>query len=330
MHDKPIVIIAGPTASGKSFFVEELAKKFKLKILNADTGQMYSFTNVGVAKPAEIDLQDNFFFDLADEKRSITSVEYRRKAIDFFRSLPSDYSAVFVGGSFFYLKHLLFSLDVKNAQPVQISIEDLNALEKFSPEADGDIARHELLNKYDCARASVLGASDSYRVKRALQIIKDSGLLPSSLKEVFDPVGKKIILICINPPIDILTDRINRRCDEMIEAWKKEVANFNKEELNVVKQKKFIGYGEIFDLNSSLPSVAAAEELVLKIKIKTRAYAKRQKKFWNKLRRELQSEDPCQNNVEIIEVQNIDQALKMVDNLATKADFDEKKIGIKK
>ena len=121
-----ILIISGPTGVGKTDFVFELSRHFPLEFINADVGQFYTPLTIGTAKPNwRHETVPHHLFDILDEPKSLSVMQYRDLASVLIRSCwERKKIPVFVGGSLFYLKSLLFSqADVPSLEERNITIE---------------------------------------------------------------------------------------------------------------------------------------------------------------------------------------------------------------
>lgn len=272
-----VIIISGPTASGKSNLAEEIAEFIPAEIVNADIGQFYKPFFIGTAKP---DLPNkkikHHLFDILDEPENISVVKFKKliekkiKKIWNKKKIP-----IIVGGSLFYLKSLFF--------PLQEYLYKKGNINNDFPENN----LWKKLNQIDPKRANQLHPNDIYRIKRALDIWKKTGKKPSEFNPKFNPLFNSIF-IYIDLYKDVLHQRINKRTKIMLErGWIKEVQGLigTKWE-SFFKQKGLIGYSEIADwLNSGKNQ--QLKKVESKIATKTRQYAKRQNVFWENFKQKI-------------------------------------------
>jgi tRNA dimethylallyltransferase len=270
-----IVLIYGPTASGKSEFAIKLAKKIKGEIVNADSMQVYKELKILTARPLKKNFQKikhhlygfknaNFFFSTGDWLKivikKINEIKKRKK-------IP-----ILVGGTGLYFKALTEGL-------VEIPIlpSKLRSQIRFLQNSIGQEKFYKKLLKIDPAIINQINSSDVQRTIRAYEVklfTKKSILEWHKItKSKFK--NKDFLKIFINYPRPILIDKIYSRTEEMFKSGVvQEVKNFSK--LKISKEKsitKAIGLLEIKDyINNELTK----KEVIEKISIKTRQYAKRQ------------------------------------------------------
>lgn len=284
-----ILFISGPTGSGKTDFSLQLSKHLvtdesvgtpadsSVEIINADVGQFYTALSVGTAKPdwknAPI---KHHLFDIINEPAlyEFNVVNYRdmllKKATEIYKKgkLP-----IVVGGSLFYIRSLFFPpLGDTESSPRGQSDENISLWKK--------------LQEIDPKRANEINPSDTYRIQRALSIWKQTGKKPSEQVPEFNP-GFHARILFINLPREHLYKRINQRTEEMIndEGWLDEVRGLvGTSWEHFLKEKKLIGYPEIFDWLGQGEMKDEIPSLIERIQIKTRNYAKRQVTFWKKFR----------------------------------------------
>lgn len=272
-----VIIIAGPTASGKSDYAENLAREIDGEIVNADAVQMFTRLSVGTAKP---DWQSSeivhHLFDICDQPRDFDVSQYRQVvAQSVCDILNRSRSAILVGGSLFYIKSLFYP--PKNALKVGKSRETL-----FE-----DLSNQQLwdeLFSIDEVRANELHPNDRYRVERALRIWQATGKKPSEHKPVYDPLFNDVDIRFLCPPLTVLYDRINRRTITMITdmGWIDEArdAYYDNTWRDFIITKNFIGYPELFSWIAAGEKKEDLPAVITRIQELTRQYAKRQRTFW--------------------------------------------------
>lgn len=283
--------IVGPTASGKTALSFDLAAQQPSEIINADIRQIYTPLSIGVAKPG---LQTTslmavdkptlilralpsrvvpWLFDLYDTPTEISAMTFRRLvAAKVQEVLARGHQPIIVGGSMFYLKSFFFP-----PQEYETDVDKPSSQRHQIPEAE----RWQRLHEIDPIRAKELHPNDLYRVNRALDIYFQQGVLPSSCKPVFQPISLPVTIIALNPPRELLKQRIQSRLEATISSWIEEV-----EKLLDTPWEPFwtklgiIGYPEVA---AFIRRGKRSEELApLKQEIfnQTSNYAKRQVCFW--------------------------------------------------
>lgn len=263
-----VIIISGPTASGKTSFADKIAEQFNGEIINADTGQFYAPFSVGTAKPDWKNSKiPQHLFDILNEPKTLTVVEYKNLILNKISEISKKGKIpILVGGSLFYLKSLYFS-------PKENVVNDCQKRKvKYS---------WDFLNKIDSKRAKEIHPNDFYRIERALNIWRDSGIKPSTLKPNFNPQFNSLLLF-IKTPREILNNRILLRTELMLKhGWIEEVDPFIGTSWEPFFRKSgLIGYKEVADWIKSGKKNEEFENLKNLIVIKTRQYAKRQITFW--------------------------------------------------
>ncbi len=277
-----VLIITGPTASGKTALSELLIKEIPGEIINADVGQFYTPLSIGTAKP---DLSNIGYvahgFDLINEPRDLTVVAYRSSVIDLVgQVVQRGKLPVIVGGSLFYLKSLFF--------PPHDLIEQEKTKENFT--IDQDQSLWQQLNSIDSDRAREIHPHDEYRINRALFIWQQTGIKPSMYKPALQvPFKAMIVFVC--PDKAILNDKIKKRVEIMMQqGWVEETEKMIGTPWESFLQKKgLIGYPELIDWIKHGKNQHDFDQVITKIANETIAYAKRQVTFWKSFARQLEN-----------------------------------------
>ena len=276
---KKILIICGPTASGKTALSIECAKNLNSEVISADSMNIYKNLNVGTAKPTLDEMQNipHHLIDVVNEKDNFTVNDYRdiaRPIID--RIIDKNIVPVVCGGTGFYIKSLIYNLSYGNGK------EDPLVRQRYKDlaEKNGNLYVYEILKKVDPRSAEKIHFNDVKRVIRALEIY-ENGTLKSDINDDMTPVYNYDAFM-IDMDRSLLYDRINKRVDIMIN-------NGLIDEVNSLIVKgvdsscqcmQGIGYKEIY---SYLTGEITKEEAIELIKLNTRHYAKRQITFFKRL-----------------------------------------------
>jgi tRNA dimethylallyltransferase len=206
----PLIVIVGPTASGKSELALRLAREFAGEIVSCDSLQVYRLLDVGSAKPTRAELAEipHHMIDVVDLDREFSAAEYSRLA----RSALGDIAArgrtpLLVGGAGLYLRALLDGLF---PGPSRESLADRY----------GDARIHRLLARIDPRSAERIAPRDRVRVVRALEVYWLTGRPISAWHGGRgEPLtGFDATLIGIAPPRDMLRARVERRARMMVES----------------------------------------------------------------------------------------------------------------
>ncbi len=265
-----IIVIQGPTASGKTALAVDLAQHFKTVVISADSRQFYKEMSIGTAKPTQEEMQGipHYFIDSHSIHNPVTAGSFEQEAISLLENELAHYEKIIlVGGSGMFVDALCKGLD---EVPINEEIQQQLRLEL---EENGlEILLKELQEK-DPEYYEKVDKMNSHRVLRALEVIRNTGNTFSSLRNNFN---NKRNFTCryfhIDHERDILYDRINRRVDLMMEAGLlNEVMRLN--EFRHISSLQTVGYKELFDF---IDGHCSLEFAIDKIKQHTRNYAKRQ------------------------------------------------------
>jgi tRNA dimethylallyltransferase len=264
---KQFILVQGPTGVGKSDLITQLQKTISVEIINCDIGSFYEPFSIGTAKPDwKAAAIAHHLFDLIKSPESFSVKQYREIIIETMQSIwDRKRIPVLVGGSGFYAKSLFFP-------PLGASLSDKTVNGTWQE-----------LHKLDPDRAAQIHQHDTYRIARALQLIKQQSVKPSLLQPVFNPLEGDCLIVFLTRDRQQLYERINRRTKKMFaDGWIQEVQKIQGTVWqDFLYQKKLIGYTEILEyLKKGDLRHKVQEEMIEKIAQKTRHYAKRQKTFW--------------------------------------------------
>ncbi len=273
---KHLIIIAGPTAVGKTALAVDLAKHFACPVISADSRQFFREMSIGTAKPTPDEMQDvpHEFVDHISIHESYNVGQYERDAIARIEELFREHDQlILVGGSGLYINAILNGVDEFEEIPAEIR-ETLQA-----DYAEKGIAYlQNLLKERDPVYYAQVDLNNPQRLMRALEVCLHSGKPYSSFrtKEKKERPFEAIPLL-ITTEREALYDRINRRVEIMMaNGLLDEVkALYPHKQLNALNT---VGYKELFDF---LDGKLSLEEAVAMIKQNTRRYAKRQLTWFN-------------------------------------------------
>jgi len=272
---QPIVVICGPTASGKTDIAIRLAKLFNGEIIGADSMQIYRHMDIGTAKPTQEELDQVFhhMINIINPDEPFNAVQYRKKAKDCIRDIHARKKTPFlVGGTGLYIKALLQGMFKSS----EISSEIRTAL-RNRLKTEGSAVLYQELKEKDSDIANRLHPNDSHRIVRALEIFLATGTTMSKhqAKHSFKTHFYQALKLGISVPREILYERINRRVDKMIsEGFLTEVKKLIRLGYNPeLKPMQSIGYRHII---SFLQNEIDEPTMIQQIKQETRRYAKRQ------------------------------------------------------
>jgi tRNA dimethylallyltransferase len=268
---KYLVVVAGPTAVGKTALCIRLAKRLRTVILSADSRQFFRELSIGTAKPTSDELAQvkHYFIDSHSIKEPYSAGDYERDALTLLDELFQTYDLVIVtGGSGLYLKALLEGLDDLPQVPSEVRQTLMNWLSE-----EGLESLQKELRRVDPVFAASPEIHNPQRVVRALEVWQATGVPISTLqKQVRVPRPFQPILIALQREREELYQRINQRVDVMLQGGLIE-------EVNLVRAYRAhhalqtVGYKEVFAYFDGSLDYAT---MVALIKQNTRRYAKRQ------------------------------------------------------
>lgn len=273
-----IIVIVGPTASGKSTLAIQLAKKFNGEIVSADSRQIYRGMNIGTAKPTkkELAVVPHHLIDIKNPDENYTVAEYKQDAIKTINQiLKKKNLPILVGGTGLYIKSVIDNLEIPEVAP------DPKLRDKLEKEIGEYGLKYlfEKLVKLDPETAYIVDPHNPRRIIRALEIALKTEKPFSSQRKI----GKSLfnfIEIGMEWPKNILDKRINKRVDLMIkDGLIDEVKNLVKKYGKKQQSLDAIGYREIIDYLNEKITLSEAVNLIKK---NTRDYAKRQMTWFKK------------------------------------------------
>jgi tRNA dimethylallyltransferase len=216
--DPLIVVILGPTASGKSALAIALAERFSGEIISCDSVAVYRQFEIGTAKPSHEDRSrvPHHLIDVADPGEAFTAGEYARQARAALNAIAErGHLPLVVGGSGLYLRALLEGL-FPGPQRSDALRERLRA----RANEKGPDYLHRLLSRLDPGTASKIHANDAPKLIRAIEVCMATRAPMSELwqERGRDPLrGFRILRIGLNPPREKLYERINARATRMFD-----------------------------------------------------------------------------------------------------------------
>ena len=274
-YKSKIILIAGPTASGKSKIAINLAKKINGEIVNADSMQVYKQLKILTARPSEKDQKTikHHLFGIIDVRKRFSTGQWLKKCIKIINLIrKKNKTPIIVGGTGLYFKAL---------------VDGLVSIPKFKPSEKNKILKlhkklgqkqfYKKLVKLDPVSKKFINSNDVNRSIRAYEVKK---LTKKSLykwfketKTFFDK--NEFVMTYVDYPRDKLIKNIKKRIDRMFDLGAiKEVKKFN-----LIKIKKLNSVNHVIgikEINSYLSKKAELNDIKEQILIKTRQYAKRQ------------------------------------------------------
>lgn len=276
MKKKPLVVLTGPTAVGKTKASIGLAKAIGGEIISADSMQVYEYMDIGSAKirPEEMQGIPHYLVDELkpwDEFHVVRFQQMAKKAME--QIYANGHIPIIVGGTGFYIQALLYDIDFTSTSQDDNYRQDLENLAKEK----GAEYLHNMLREIDSKSAEDIHANNIKRVIRALEYYHQTGQKMSrhNEEERQKESPYEFVYFVLNAPREQLYQRIDRRVDQMMsEGLVEEVKRLK--EMGCTKEMvsmQGLGYKEIL---AYLDGEYALDEAVYTIKRDTRHFAKRQ------------------------------------------------------
>lgn len=273
---KNLIIIAGPTAVGKTALSIELAKHYNCPVISADSRQFYKEMSIGTAKPSVEEMQGvaHYFIDNISIHDTYNVGQYEREAIDCIGKLFKQHDTIIlVGGSGLYINAVMNGVDEFEEIPAEIREQLIKDFE----EKGLSFLQEELKSK-DEVYYNQVDLNNPQRMMRALEVCMHTKKTYSSFrKKEKKERSFNTINLLINTEREVLYQRVNKRVDKMMEqGLLEEVKNlYPNKHLNALNT---VGYKELFEFTDGKITL---EEAVHLIKQNSRRYAKRQLTWFN-------------------------------------------------
>ena len=269
--NKYLVVIAGPTAVGKTTIAIDLAGQFETVVVSADSRQLFREMNIGTAKPAKDALQTvpHYFIDHASIAEPYSAGKYARECQALLEELFAHRNVIFLaGGAGLYIRAVIEGFNKMPHVPMNIrqKWEQIHATE-------GLHVLQEAIRRADPQFASEVDLKNPRRLIRALSLIETAGVPLTSLRrQAREGVPFTVLKVFCNLPREELYARINARVDTMIEAGLVDEVK-SLQPYRDTQAMQTVGYKEII---AFLDGRCALEEAIAKIKQHSCNYAKRQ------------------------------------------------------
>ena len=301
MKKPTVIVICGPTASGKTALSIELAKKINGEIVSADSMQIYKDMDIGSAKVTIDEIQGikHYLIDQVYPNERYSVANYKqdaKKAIE--EILEKGKTPIVVGGTGLYIDSLIYEIEYKD---IVINEEYRKELEKIKDEQGLEVLYKKAL-EIDPKAMEKISTNDFKRITRILEIYEATGKnkteqeAESRLNEI--PYEYKIFAIDYDR--DKLYERINKRVDIMFEkGLVEEVKNLLNKYSEFPTAMQGLGYKEV---KQYLDGELTKEEMIEKIKQESRRYAKRQFTWFRKNKQTIwiNGEADTKENISII------------------------------
>ena len=301
MNKPKIIVICGPTASGKTALSIQLAKKINGEIVSADSMQIYEDMDIGTAKPTveEMDGVKHYLIGNVSPTLIYSVANFKKDAINAIEEmLKKGKTPIIVGGTGLYVDSLVNGIDYDD---LEIDLDYRNQLEKISEEQGLEVLYNKAV-EIDPLAMEKISNNDKKRIFRVLEIYNATG--KTKTEQEIESRKKDnpydYVVFAINMDREKLYERINKRVDIMLEkGLVDEVKRLIKKYDELPTAIQGLGYKEVVQyLNNEI----SYDEMVEKIKQETRRYAKRQLTWFrrNKEITWINGLDDMQNNLNII------------------------------
>jgi len=277
LNAKTLIVIAGPTAVGKTEIAVSLAEKLGTAVISADSRQCYKEMSIGTAKPKPEELRGvpHYFIDSFSVTEDISAADYERLALGYLQEIFKNHDeAVVCGGTGLYIKALTDGLDEMPETDAAIGQEIIGLYER-----NGLSWLQETVKKEDPEFFAEAETQNPVRLLRALTFKRSTGKSITAFRKGVKKNRDFATIKCaLELPREQLYDRINRRTDLMMgSGLLDEVSSLLP--YQHLKNLQTVGYSELFDY---LGGKCSLQEAVEKIKQNTRHYAKRQLTWFRK------------------------------------------------
>ena len=297
-----VIVIVGPTASGKTALSIELAKKINGEIISCDSMQIYKDLNIGSAKPTIEEMQGikHYLIDEVEPTQRFSVAEYKKRAEKAIEEIiKKGKIPIVVGGTGLYANSLIYGIEYNE---IEYDEKYRNELMKLAQTEEGLESLFEKAQKIDPKAMEKISKNDKKRIVRILEIYNSTGKTKTEQEKESrkKEVKYDYKVFALNMERSVLYERINKRVDIMLEQGLiEEIKNILKKYNEFPTAMQAIGYKEIVEyFNGDLTK----QEAIEKIKQESRRYAKRQLTWFKKIAnvKWLDGLNKIQNNVNII------------------------------
>ena len=298
--DKPkVIVICGPTASGKTSLGIKLANRINGEIISCDSMQIYKDMDIGTAKPTleERNAAKHYLVDFVSPDKRYSVADYKKDAEETIDKIISEgKTPIIVGGTGLYLNSLVYGIEYPNIETDLKYREELEkkvlveGLEKVYDEAE----------KIDPEAIKKISKNDKKRILRILEIYHATGKTKTEMEIESKKKGVKYDykIFVLNMEREKLYDRINKRVDIMIEnGLEEEVRKLIEKYTKFPTAMQGLGYKEIIEY---FDNKITRDEAIEKIKMESRRYAKRQITWFKSYKNAIWLDAENENNVDII------------------------------
>lgn len=282
MSKPKVIVIGGPTASGKTSLSIELAKKINGEIISSDSMQIYKDMTIGTAKPTveEMDGIPHHLIDFVSPDERYSVADFKRDAESAIEEILSKKKIpIVVGGTGLYIDSLVYGIEYPD---IELDEEYRKKLMQEADTEEGLINLYNRAKEIDPEAVQKISSNDKKRITRILEVYNATGKTKTELEKISRMNGVKYDykVFAINMDREKLYERINLRVDIMLEQGLiDEVKKLVEKYSNFPTAMQGLGYKEVVEfLNKEI----SEEEMIDKIKQESRRYAKRQLTWFRK------------------------------------------------
>ena len=301
MNKPTVIVIAGPTASGKSNLAIELAKKINGEIISADSMQIYKDMDIGTAKVSKEEMQGikHYMIDFVSPNERYSVSSYKNEAEKCIEEiLNKGKTPIICGGTGLYINSLIYGIEFLEEKIDETYREELNRI----ADSEGLEGLYNMAVQIDPEAMQKISKNDKKRIIRVLEIYHKTGKTKTQqdIESRKNGVKYNYKVFAINMDREILYDRINKRVDKMMDmGLVEEVKSILEKYEKFPTAMQGLGYKEVVQyLEGSIDK----QEMIEKIKMETRRYAKRQITWFKKNQEThwIDGEQLVQDNLNII------------------------------
>lgn len=272
-----VIIIAGPTAVGKTSLAIDLARRIGAEIISADSRQCYRELSIGVARPSaeELNQVPHHFIATHSLTDQVNAALFEKEALEITRQLLlKDTRVVVTGGTGLYIKAFMNGLD-----PIPVVPDEIRKSLQADYEANGLAWLQDQIQRLDPTFWETAEQQNPRRLQRALEVIHATGNSILHFRQSLKAERNfQFLPICLTLPTPILRERIDRRIAIMMnDGWLEEVRQLLP--YRHLPALQTVGYRELIE---HLDGKTTLEEATNKIGINTWQYARRQMTWWKK------------------------------------------------
>ena len=301
MKKQKVIVICGPTASGKTALSIELAKKIDGEIISCDSMQIYKDMDIGTAKPTTEEMQGiiHYLIDFVSPDKRYSVSDYKKDAKGAIKEiLEKGKTPIVVGGTGLYIDSLIYEIEY----PKMTFDVDYRENLETRVEKEGLESLYNQAKSIDPVAVSKISKNDKKRILRILEIYHATG--KTKTEQEMESRKKEVEydyrVYALNWDREKLYERINKRVDIMMDkGLVSEVEKIRKKYKKFPTAMQGLGYKEVVEY---LDNKITKEEMIEKIKQETRKYAKRQLTWFRKNKQTIwiNAQDKIQNNIKII------------------------------